>query len=140
MCFYLTIFPWVHIGYEMVDNLNEARSAKLAIIISYLNITVSGFKHAHKISLRILPDFICKKKSDFQLFLNKLFWADVYSYHIWRTWYNGSYTMMAKPVRALELHYPMFQFLIVNDMRYLFMCCCEAYGFQAVKIVSGHSF
>ena len=52
----------------MVDNLNEARSAELAIIISYLNITVSGFKHAHKISLRILPDFICKKKSDFQLF------------------------------------------------------------------------
>ena len=64
----------------------------------------------------------------------------MYSYHIWRTWYNGSYIMMAKPVRALELHYPMFQFLIVNDMRYLFMCCCEAYGFQAVKIVSGHSF
>ena len=52
----------------MVDNLNEARSAELAIIILYLNITVSGFKHAHKISLRILPDFICEKKSDFQLF------------------------------------------------------------------------
>ena len=57
----------------MVDNLNEARSAELAIIISYLNITVSGFKYAHKISLRILPDFICKKKSDFQLFFNKYF-------------------------------------------------------------------
>ena len=29
---------------------------------------------------------------------------------IWRAWYNVSYTMMAKPIRALELHYPMIQF------------------------------
>ena len=29
---------------------------------------------------------------------------------IWAT--VGSYTMMAKPIRALELHYPMIQFLI----------------------------
>ena len=57
----------------MVDSLNEARSAKLAIIISYLNITASGSKNAHKISLKILPDFICKKKSDFQLFLINYF-------------------------------------------------------------------
>ena len=27
--------------------------------------------------------------------------------------YNGSYTMMAKPIRALKLHYPMIQFLII---------------------------
>ena len=27
-------------------------------------------------------------------------------------WYNGSYTMMAKTIRALELYYPMIQFLI----------------------------
>ena len=38
---------------------------------------------------------------------------DAYSYHIWRTWYNGSYTMMAKPIRALELHHPTIQFLII---------------------------
>ena len=56
----------------------------------------------------------------------------MYSYHNWRAWYNtyihtllarphgafqsqynGSYTMMAKPIRALELHYPMIQFLII---------------------------
>ena len=36
----------------------------------------------------------------------------MYSYHIWRAWYNGSYTMMAKPVRVLELHNPMIQYLI----------------------------
>ena len=33
----------------------------------------------------------------------------MYSYHIWRAWYNGSHTIMAKPVRALELHYQMIQ-------------------------------
>ena len=27
-------------------------------------------------------------------------------------WYSGSYTMMANPIRALELHYLMIQFLI----------------------------
>ena len=27
---------------------------------------------------------------------------------------NGSYTMMAKPIRALELHYPMIQFFIIE--------------------------
>ena len=40
-----------------------------------------------------------------------------YSYHIWRTLYNnGSYTMMAKLIRALELYYPMIQFLIKEDI------------------------
>ena len=27
--------------------------------------------------------------------------------------YDGSYTMMAKPMKTLELHYPMIQFLII---------------------------
>ena len=53
------------------------------------------------------------KTTVFQLVFN--FFA--YSYHIWRTSYNGSYTMMAKPVRALELHYPMIQFLITRDIQ-----------------------
>ena len=30
-----------------------------------------------------------------------------------RSWYNGSYTMMAKPMKTLELHYPMIHFLIM---------------------------
>ena len=32
------------------------------------------------------------------------------------SWYNGSYTMMAKPIKTLELHYPMIQFLIKPDI------------------------
>ena len=29
-----------------------------------------------------------------------------------RAWYNGSYTMAAKPIKFLELHYTMIGFLI----------------------------
>ena len=28
-------------------------------------------------------------------------------------WYKGSYTMAAKPIESLELHYTMIQFLII---------------------------
>ena len=30
-----------------------------------------------------------------------------------RAWYNGSYTMAAKPMKFLELHYTVLQFLII---------------------------
>ena len=38
--------------------------------------------------------------------------GDAYAYYICRLWYNGSYTIMAKPIKRLELHYQMTQFLI----------------------------
>ena len=59
------------------------------------------------------------KTTDFQLVLN--FEQTRTVTIIWRAWYNGSYTMMAKPIRALELHYPMIHFLIIilnNDIIY----------------------
>ena len=60
--FYLTIIPRVRVRYEMVG-ANEARSAKLVIIISYPTRGGEGnnclIKNANKIS-SILPDFICK--------------------------------------------------------------------------------
>ena len=47
------------------------------------------------------------KTTDFQL---------VFNYEqtrtVLRAWYSASYSMIAKPNRALELHYPMIQFLI----------------------------
>ena len=30
-----------------------------------------------------------------------------------RAWYNGSFTIAAKPIKSLELHYTMIQFLII---------------------------
>ena len=73
-------------------------------------------KNAHKIWS--LPHFIWKKQPIFSLFL-MLSRRDAYSYPISRTWY-GSHTMMAKPIRALELHYPMIQFLIIALIKWLF--------------------
>ena len=31
-----------------------------------------------------------------------------------RAWYNGSYTMATKPIKSLEMHYTMIQFLIIT--------------------------
>ena len=35
-----------------------------------------------------------------------------------RPWYNCSYTMVAKPIKSLELHYTMMQFLINYTILY----------------------
>ena len=35
-------------------------------------------------------------------------------------------TMMAKPIRALELHYPMIQFLIINNITYIWAAAGRA--------------
>ena len=69
-------------------------------------------KNAPKIS-RILPNFICKNNWFSACFW---LWADLYSYHMWRAWYNGSYTMMAKPILAPKLHCQMIQFLIITNI------------------------
>ena len=34
-------------------------------------------------------------------------------------WYNGSYTMGTKPIKSLELHYTVIQFLIIEVIRRL---------------------
>ena len=109
---YLTIIPRECVGYEIVV-ANDARSAELAIIISYPT-SARGII----VLLKTPPKYwsfvptLYLKTNDFQLVFN--FWAGTHSYHFWRASYNGSYTMMAKPVRALELHYPMIQFLIIS--------------------------
>ena len=33
-----------------------------------------------------------------------------------RAWYNDSYTIAAKPIKCLELHYTMIQFLIICNI------------------------
>ena len=48
------------------------------------------------------------KTIDFQFVFN---FEQTRTFTIWRAWYNGSYTMTAKPIRALESHYLMIQFL-----------------------------
>jgi len=43
----------------------------------------------------------------------------VYAYHICSAWYNSSYTMATKPIKFLEMHYTMTQFLINNYIFYM---------------------
>ena len=103
--------PWVRFGYEMADSQRGTKHwvGYNHLISNKCEWNNCFIKNAHKI-LRILLDFICKNKRFSACFL---FWADVYSYHICKAWYSGSYTMMAKPITALELHYPMIHFLII---------------------------
>ena len=106
---YSTSALWIQDG----RSANEARTAELAIIVSYPT-SASGIIVLLKTPPKyreFVPTFY-GKTNDFQLVFN--FWAGAYSYHFWRAWDNGSYTMMAKAIRTLELHYPMIQFLIVS--------------------------
>ena len=108
---YLTIIPQVRFGYEMVDN---ERGAYCRVGYNHLISNKRGWnncfiKNAHKIS-RILPDFICKS-NQIQVSFN---FGQTRTVTIF-----GEHGIMAdipwwlKPVRNLELHYPMIQFLII---------------------------
>ena len=46
-----------------------------------------------------------------------------------RAWYNGSYTMAAKPIKSLELHYTMIQFLIISIISLLTLITNIIYTF-----------
>ena len=61
---------------------------------------------------RILPDFICKP-TDFHLVFNfeQTRTVTMFEEH----GINGPYTVMDKPIRALELHSLIIQFLIISD-------------------------
>ena len=95
---YLTIIPRAHVGYEMIDS---QRGAKLAVIISYPTST-SGII----VLLKTIKK--CRKMWLVSLSTNNQKIA------ISRAWYNGSYTMAAKPIKSLDLHYTMIQFLIIR--------------------------
>ena len=86
---------------------NEALSAELAIIISYPT-SASGIIVLFKTPTKYREFF--PKKLIFSLF--SILSRRVPLPH-WRAWCNGSYIMMAEPIRALEFHYPMIPFLII---------------------------
>ena len=96
---YCTSAGWIWVGYNLlISNKREWNNWFI--------------KNAHNIS-RILPNFISKNN---RFSAGFEFWADEYSYHIWTACYDGWYTMMAEPIRALELHYATIQFLIIMIM------------------------
>ena len=83
------------------------RSSELAIIISYRT-------SASRIIVLLKTPTKYREFSP-TLFLKIIDFQVVFNFDQTRTerpWYNGSCTMMAKPIRALELHYLTTQFLL----------------------------
>ena len=89
---------------------NEARSDELAIIVSYptnasgIIVSLKNVKYI----VRILPDFICK---DNRFFVSRRVQLPYLKSMVYWLLYQ-----MAKPIRALELRYPMIQFLIIDHI------------------------
>ena len=50
-------------------------------------------------------------------------------------WYNCSYTMAAKPIKSLELHYTMIQFLIIH----IICLAITKYDFEAAVLYPNQS-
>ena len=94
----IIIIPWARIGYEMTDSqrgTNHLTSNKCEWNNCFI-------KKNQEILLYRLADFTLREQQEDNLMV-AFSWA----------WYNGSYTMAAKPIKSLELHYTMIQFLII---------------------------
>ena len=125
---YLTIIPRGRVGYEMIDSQRgaERRVGYNHLISNKPEWNNCFIKNNHQISLRFclvlfrkILSWTAKRFSSAAIvslrgkkFQNFSCCADAYPYHICRAWYNGSYTMATKPIKFLELHYTMTQFLI----------------------------
>ena len=85
---YLTIIPRARVGYEVIDSQRGAK---------WNNCFIKN----HQQILLDFADFAWLEQPEGNS-------MDAIS----RVRYNGSYTMAAKPIKTLELHYTMIQFLI----------------------------
>ena len=88
---YLTIFPGARVGYNhLTSNKCEWNNCFIKNAgPKYRKLDYNKNKRAKKITHTLT---IC------------------------RSWYNGSYTMMAKLMKTLKLYYPIIQFLIILDI------------------------
>ena len=110
---YLTIIPRARVGYEVIDN---QRGAKRRVGYNHLISNKREWNNCviknHQQILLNFADFAWLEQPEGNLMIA-----------ISRVWYNGSYTIAAKPIKTLELHYTMIQFLItrlIHDNSYSF--------------------
>ena len=104
---YLTIIPRVHVGYEMIDSQRGAQHrVDYNHLISNKREWNNCFIKNNKEILLNLADFALQEQLESNLMVA-----------ISRPWYNGSYATAAKPIKSLELHYTMIQFLIINHFK-----------------------
>ena len=103
---YLTIIPRARVGYEVIDSQPGAkRRVGYNHLISNKREWNNCFIKNHQQILLDFADFAWLEQPEGNL-------MDAIS----RVWYNGSYTIAAKPIKTLELHYTMIQFLIKWDI------------------------
>ena len=103
---YLTIIPRARVGYEVTDSQRGAkRRVGYNHLISNKREWNNCFIKNHQQILLDFTDFASLEQPEGNL-------MDAIS----RVWYNGSYTIAAKPIKTLELHYTMIQFLIIQDI------------------------
>ena len=99
---YLTIIPRARVRYEMIDSQRGVkRRVGYNHIISNKRKWNNCFIKNNQEILLVLTDFAVREKP-----------ADNLMAAISWPWYNGSCTMAAQPIKSLELHYTMIQFLI----------------------------
>ena len=94
---YLTIIPRARIGYEMIDKRRVGFNHLISNKDEWNNCFI---KNDQEILLH-LAVFTLQEQPEDNLVVT-----------ISLELYNGSYTMAAKPIQSLELHYTMIQFLI----------------------------
>ena len=89
---------------------NEAHSAELAIyhLISNKGECNNCFIKSDLEILLDLADSPLQEQPEDNLMVS--------IFRISRAWYNGSYTMATKPIKSLELHYTMIQFLTIKNI------------------------
>ena len=98
----LTIIPRARVGYEVIDSQRGAkRRVGYNHLISNKREWNNCFIKNHQLILLDFADFAWLEQPVGNL-------MDAIS----QVWYNGSYTIAAKPIKTLELHYTMIQFLI----------------------------
>ena len=99
---YLTIIPRARVGYEVIDSQRGAeRRVGYNHLISNKREWNNCFIKNHQQILLIFAHFAWLEQPEGNLMVA-----------ISRIWYIGSYTIAAKPIKTLELHYTMIQFLI----------------------------
>ena len=98
---YLTIIPRARVGYEVIDSQRVGYNH----LISNKREQNNCFIKNHQQLLLDFADFAWFEQLEGNL-------MDAIS----RVWYNGSYTIAAKPIKTLELHYTMIQLLIIADI------------------------
>ena len=94
---YLTIIPQVHVGYEMIDSQRVGYNHLISNKREWNNCFIKNNQEM----LLDHADFALQKQPEHSLMV-------AFS----RAWYNGSHAMAAKPIKCLEMHYTMIQFLI----------------------------